>query len=333
MNIPEMLVNQTNAEILNDPYNGAKPVYVSVRNLCKTLSYKPILRNVSFDMYGGEVLGFLGPNGSGKTTTIKVMLGLLGIGSGSVTICGHNVETEFEDALANVGAIIENPELYKYLSGRENLKQFARMYDNIPMSRVDEVIKMVRLEARIGDKVSKYSLGMRQRLGIAQALLHYPKVIILDEPTNGLDPAGTKELRDILRDLAENYGVSVLVSSHQLAELELMCDRVVFLDRGAVKDMKLMSELRDASNNGLYDIVIETTEKDKAVAALSAKGYEVCLCAEGVVVAAPKEAVPGITIVLAQSNISFESISPKKKSLEDAFIEITTNYTSGGVGV
>lgn len=333
MNIPETFVTKQNTNILADPYNGAKPVYVSVRNLCKSLSYRPILRNVSFDMYGGEVLGFLGPNGSGKTTTIKVMLGLLNIGSGTVEICGHDVKNDFEAALSNVGAIIENPELYKHLTGRENLKQFAAMYDNIPKERIDEVIKMVRLEARIGDKVSKYSLGMRQRLGIAQALLHYPKVIILDEPTNGLDPAGTKELRDILRDLAENYGVSVLVSSHQLAELELMCDRVVFLDRGSIMDMKLMSEIRDANNNGLYDIVVETVDKEKAHSILVDRGYSVSSCAEGVVVTAPKEDVPKITVILAENNISFEAVSPKKRSLEDAFIQITTNYGAGGVGV
>src|SRR5699024_874127 len=151
-------------------------------------------------------------------------VGLIGITSGEIKVCGKDVKKEFEDAIANVGAIVENPELYKFLTGYQNLEQAARLF-KVSKEKMDEVIELVGLTERIHDKVKTYSLGMRQRLGIAQSLLHDPKVLILDEPTNGLDPAGIREIRDYLKMLAREKGLAIIVSSHLLSEMEMMCDR------------------------------------------------------------------------------------------------------------
>ena len=176
---------------------------LKVENLTKTFKKINAVENVSFEVNAGEIIGLLGENGAGKTTTIKMITGLYSISKGEIYIDGNSVKKNFEKALQSVGGIIENPEMYGYLSGYDNLKLYARMHGVISKKRIDEVVKLVKLGNRINDKVSKYSLGMRQRLGVAQALLHKPKLLILDEPTNGLDPMGIKELRQTLRELTE----------------------------------------------------------------------------------------------------------------------------------
>ena len=160
-----------------------KQPVLSIKNVSKHLGKRKILSDITLDVHEGEIFGFLGPNGSGKTTTIKLILGLLRMESGQISICGHDNVKDFEAAMRCVGGIIENPEMYKYLTGRQNLEQYLRMYPELPRERIDEVIRLVRMESRINDKISKYSLGMRQRLGIAQAVLHHPKLLILDEPS------------------------------------------------------------------------------------------------------------------------------------------------------
>ena len=196
-------------------------------NLCKSFGKRQILNNVSLEVNQGDILGFIGPNGAGKTTTIKLILGLQSIDSGAVKINGYDIQKEYEKAIEKVGTIVENPDLYMYLSGYDNLKLISNMYKNIDKKRIDEVVKLVKLEQRINDKVSKYSLGMRQRLGIAQALLHKPNLLILDEPTNGLDPEGIKELRELIKDLAEKENMSIVISSHNLSELESFCNKCI----------------------------------------------------------------------------------------------------------
>jgi ABC-2 type transport system ATP-binding protein len=207
---------------------------LSVKNLKKTIGKKEIIKGISFDLMEGEVFGFLGPNGAGKTTTIRMLVGLIKPTSGSVEIGGYNIENHFFEAMKNLGCIVENPELYPYLSGWDNLLHFVRMLNDVGEERITEVTQLVGLTDRIHDKVKTYSLGMRQRLGIAQALLGRPKVLILDEPTNGLDPAGIREMRQFIRFLAESEGLSVLVSSHLLSEIQLLCDRVAIISKGKV---------------------------------------------------------------------------------------------------
>ena len=166
------------------------------KNLYKKFGKKEVIKGVSTTLEKGDILGFIGPNGAGKTTMIKLILGLQKIDKGVVTINGYDIKKDFEKAIEKVGAIVENPDLYMYLSGYKNLELIANLYKEIDKKRIDEVVKLVGLEARIHDKVSKYSLGMRQRLGIAQAILHKPNLLILDEPTNGLDPEGISKRRD-----------------------------------------------------------------------------------------------------------------------------------------
>lgn len=207
---------------------------LKVIDVHKKIGRKEIIKGISFEVMPGEVFGFLGPNGAGKTTTIRMLTGLIRPTLGKILIGGKNVRTEFTEAMKNLGCIVENPEMYPFLTGYENLAYFARMDPSIPRNRLDEVAALVGLTGRIHDKVKTYSLGMRQRLGIAQALLGNPKLLILDEPTNGLDPAGIREMREFIRSLAEKAHLSVLVSSHLLSEVQLMCDKVAIIHNGQV---------------------------------------------------------------------------------------------------
>lgn len=206
-----------------------------IEGLDKTIGKKHILKNISMDVRQGEIIGLLGPNGSGKTTLIRIIVGLLKKNSGTITINGFQHDADFEKALESVGAIVENPEFYPYLTGWENLKHFANMHKNIKEDRLQEVIERVGLTNAVHDKVKTYSLGMRQRLGIAQAILHRPNLLILDEPTNGLDPGGMKDFRDHLKELAELEGTSILFATHLLREVEDLCDRVIIIQKGEIK--------------------------------------------------------------------------------------------------
>lgn len=210
---------------------------LEVTNLKKTLGKREIIKNISFSIEEGEIFGFLGPNGAGKTTTIRMLVGLIHPNEGSISICGHDLKNDSEKALREVGAVVENPELYKYLSGRENLMQIARIR-NISKEDVNETIKLVGLEDRIDDKVKKYSLGMKQRLGLAASLLSKPKLLILDEPTNGLDPSGILDFREVVKKAAKEKGMAVFISSHILSEVQHLCDRVAFINHGTIKSVE-----------------------------------------------------------------------------------------------
>jgi ABC-2 type transport system ATP-binding protein len=229
----------------------AKETVLSVQGLKKKIGRKTIIHNVSFEVFAGEIFGFLGPNGSGKTTTIRMLVDLIKPTAGKVLICGEDISLHPERALANVGCIVENPEMYSFMTGWENLEHFARMQSGITADRIAEVVGIVGLDQRIRDKVKTYSLGMRQRLGIAQALLGSPKLLILDEPTNGLDPKGIKELREFIRMLSEG-GMSLFISSHLLSEIQLMCDRVAIIAHGEVIAVGEVDEL--VSQAGSYTV-------------------------------------------------------------------------------
>ncbi|AZN42040.1 ABC transporter ATP-binding protein [Paenibacillus albus] len=223
-------------------------IVLFVQDVKKRISGKMIIKNVSFDVRQGEIFGFLGPNGSGKTTTIRMLVDLIKPTSGVIRICGHDVQRDPEQALRNIGCIVENPEVYSYMTGWENLEHFARMQKGIDVKRIAEVVEIVSMQQRIHDKVKTYSLGMRQRLGIAQALLGRPKLLILDEPTNGLDPKGIKELREFVRMLADQ-GMSLFISSHLLSEIQLMCDRVAIISHGEVLAVGTVDELVSQAGN------------------------------------------------------------------------------------
>ncbi|HEX7706999.1 MAG TPA: ABC transporter ATP-binding protein, partial [Thermoanaerobaculia bacterium] len=204
------------------------PTALSASHLTKVIGPRTIVDDVSFELRPGEVFGFLGPNGAGKTTTIRMLVGLIRPTKGEVTICGYDIRRDFEAAMRCVGCIVETPDLYRFMTGRENLEHFARML-GVAATEIERVAALVNLSHRLEQRVGTYSLGMRQRLGIAQAMLGSPKVLILDEPANGLDPAGIREIRELLRRLAGERELAVFVSSHLLAEIELMCDRVAII--------------------------------------------------------------------------------------------------------
>lgn len=207
---------------------------LELKNLKKTIKGREIVKGVNLTLYPSQIFGFLGPNGAGKTTTIRMIVGLIRPTEGSVTICGYSVSHDFVNALSNIGCIIEGPDMYMYLTGMENLMQYAAMNKKITKQRIKDVVDMLGLQHRVNDKVSTYSLGMRQRLGIAQAIMAGPKLLILDEPTNGLDPAGMTEFRTLIRKLAYDEGMTVFVSSHLLSEIQQMCDIVSIIKQGSV---------------------------------------------------------------------------------------------------
>lgn len=310
-------------------------VILSIKGLNKTLGKKHILHDIDMECYGGEVFGFLGPNGAGKTTTIKIAVGLLDIDEGTIEICGYDVSKKFEQAMANVGGIVENPEMYKYLTGRENLRQYARMRGVEDEKRIDEVVNLVKLSNRIDEKVSKYSLGMRQRLGVAQALLHKPKLLVLDEPTNGLDPQGIKELRDVLKHIAHNDGVCVVVSSHLMSEMELMCDRVGIIANGKMIGTYSMEELTSRSNGSAAEYIIETDNAAKASELLSelfpCKVSENNDLVINVNIENEREEISRINAKLINSGFKLYTVHrTENKKLEDVFIELTGNKEGDG---
>lgn len=298
---------------------------LEIKGISKTMGKRKVVDNVSFTVNAGEVFGFLGPNGAGKTTTIKMALGLLSIDAGEVFINGHSVKKEYEKALEQVGGIIENPEMYGYLSGMTNLQLFARMHGSISKERIEEVVKQVKLGNRVHDKVRKYSLGMRQRLGVAQAILHAPNLLILDEPTNGLDPVGIKELRDTLRGLAETKNVAVLVSSHLLSEMELMCDRIGIIDNGRMIDVKTLQDIHESTQTVLNSYTIEVSDPQVARAVLTGYNDQLLLTEQGCLLSfdAMREDIAKINRLLVQHDVDVYSIASQQKTLEDAFMEVT----------
>ena len=227
---------------------------LKVKNISKKFGKKMILEDISFSINKGEIVGFLGPNGSGKTTTIKTILGLIKPSAGAAYINGLEIYDNYEECMKKVGAIVEMPEMYKWLSGYDNLKVLSESYGKrINKEKIDETLKLVGLEGRGKDKIKNYSLGMKQRLGIAQAIIHDPELIILDEPTNGLDPKGIRELRDTLKQQSHVENRGVLVSSHLLSEMELLCDRIIYIKDGKIIDTNQI-RLIESYNYKLDDI-------------------------------------------------------------------------------
>ncbi|PWK05940.1 ABC transporter ATP-binding protein [Tumebacillus permanentifrigoris] len=320
-----------------------KQAIVEIRGLTKEIGGKLIVEDLSFDVREGEVLGLLGPNGAGKTTTIRMIVGLISRTAGTVKIGGVDLGRDFEAALAQVGAIVENPEMYKFLTGWQNLVHFARMSKGVSEARIEEVVRLVGLEQRIKDKVKTYSLGMRQRLGLAQALLHRPRVLILDEPTNGLDPAGIRELRDHLRRLAEQEGIAVIVSSHLLAEMELMCDRIAVMQQGQLVSVTSLHELVGPSGaEQLLDVQFEVDAAEPARQILTAYVGDANLVravdrpsssghphSELLTVHATRKQIPDLNARLVQAGIAVYGIRTTVKTLEDKFLELTGG---GGIG-
>lgn len=291
---------------------------VRLEGVSKIVSSKAIIDNLSLEIEPGQVFGFLGPNGAGKTTTIRMMVGLISISQGDIVICGKSIKSQFEEAIMNVGAIVENPEMYKYLTGYQNLWHFARMMPGVTKQRIQEAIALVGLDNRIHDKVKTYSLGMRQRLGVAQAILHNPKLLILDEPTNGLDPQGIRELRDYLRHICRVEGTTVFVSSHLLSEMELMCDRVAIIQNGRLIDVRQLKNENGVAVSAT-EIAFDVDQPQQAAAILGVDRVENNL----LIMQVSREEVADINARLVQAGLKVYGIREVTRSLEDQFLEMT----------
>lgn len=290
-------------------------VILECDNVSKKINKQMIVEKISFSVKEGEILGFIGPNGSGKTTTIKLILNLYKMDSGYIKINNYDLKKNFKKAISSVGAIIENPDMYMYLSGYENLILISKLY-NIPKSRVEEVIELVGLKSRIHDKVSKYSLGMRQRLGIAQAIIHNPNLLILDEPTNGLDPSGIHDLKKIIKKLAKS-GMAIIVSSHILSELESFCTKVCFINNGKIIKKFKIDNLKNFSSAKNYIIELDT---QKANLILADYSYQI-LDREHLKINISTPELNNFIYKLVINDIQIKEIKKEALSLEDIFIQ------------
>lgn len=295
---------------------------LEVKNLKKKLGKREIIKDITFSVEEGEVYGFLGPNGSGKTTTIRMIVGLIKQNEGTVEICGKDLERRREEALANVGAVVENPAIYKFLSGRENLMQIARVR-KVSKEEVQELIDLVGLKDRIDDKAKRYSLGMKQRLGIAAALLGNPKLLILDEPTNGLDPSGIIEFRELIKKIAREKKVAVFVSSHILSEIEQMCDKVAFLKDGVIKSVEKMGQSVYGTNKENFVLHHNSDEKE-VLAVLKIQPFvdNVSVAHGKTHLVIHEKTSPKLLKVLIGKGIEVEELYRSKDGLEQRYMEL-----------
>ena len=311
---------------------------LEVKNVTKTYKGRrggaslTAVDDFSFTVDGGEIVGFVGPNGAGKSTMLKMITGLAIPTSGQITINGHDVITDRVEALGVVGTIVENPDMYLEWTGEENLKylyglQTGRFSKGERDGRIESVLKLVGLYDRRKDAVRKYSLGMKQRLGIAQALLSKPSLLVLDEPTNGLDPEGIKEIRDVLIHLARSYNMAILVSSHLLSEMQMMCDRFIIIDKGK-KASDMTADEVGASAGPVWQLVTENTAL--AIGVLKDK-FDIIAKVEGEKVEFSSSVPSGdIMKELILSGVNVRELTQKKNSLEDVFIR-STHKRQGGM--
>ena len=295
---------------------------LEVTGLKKKLGKREIIKGINLSVKEGEIFGFLGPNGAGKTTTIRMLVGLIAPNEGEIKICGKNIQKNKEEALKNVGAVVENPELYKYLSGRENLMQIARIR-KVSKKEVDSLIELVGLKDRIDDKVKKYSLGMKQRLGLAAALIGEPKLLILDEPTNGLDPSGIIDFREVVKKAAKEKNMAVFISSHILSEVQNLCDRVAFTNGGVIKSIEdIHDNTMDTELDSLTLIV--SSNEEEAVKVL--KGINLVKSAnvidEEIHLIIESGKTSELLGILLNKKIKVEEIFKNRKGLEQRYMEL-----------
>jgi ABC-2 type transport system ATP-binding protein len=299
------------------------PPVVEVERLSKSFGRVRALSEVSFTVDEGEVLGFLGPNGAGKTTTIRILLGLLHGDGGTAKIGGHDCWTDHVRASRLFGATLEQPGFYGFLSGRDNLRQFARMLGPVDENQITDLLDLVGMTERGDDKVKRYSMGMRQRLALAQALLGKPRLLVLDEPTNGLDPNGIHGLRILLRKLAAEQGLTIFFSSHLLSEVEELCDRVVVLHRGEVKASGPLSELMNVKG---FQYRIDVSDVDKAlevVRSMDGARAEAGTIKDSITVTADHDIARQIAHALVYAGVGVDQLVRTERGLEDVYIQLT----------
>lgn len=294
---------------------------VQTENLSKNFGKEQAVSNINLKIRKGEIYGFLGPNGAGKTTTIRMLLGLMKPSSGTIKIFQKDLKKERINILAKVGSLVENPSYYPHLTAYENLEALRKIL-GVPKSRIDEVLEIVRLKDAADKKVKGFSLGMKQRLGIAASLLHNPELLILDEPTNGLDPSGIIEIRNLIKRLPEEYGMTIIISSHLLSEIDQMATQVGIVTKGKMIFQDSIEAMRRFAQP---KVVIKVSDSEKGWRSLVANGIkaehkdDLILFDE-----CSDEKVAHIVQILVQEGISVYRVEEEKRSLEEIFLQMTT---------
>lgn len=293
---------------------------LEVNNVYKSLGKRQVIKGIDFSIEEGEIFGFLGPNGAGKTTTIKMIVGLIGIDKGTISIDGADIVKNGIKARENLGAVVENPEMYNYLSGMANLKMIAEIR-KIPKKDILDIVELVDLTDRIHDKVGKYSLGMKQRLGLACALMGKPKLLILDEPTNGLDPSGIIDFRNIVKKAVSELKTSVFISSHILSEVQQLCTRVAFINHGEIKSMESLN----GSMDGEFDKINIVVNSLNSIVGLLQKFDTIRKVQENgnqYFVVADKGSTSKIIKQLVEKDIEIQEVYHKQNNLEQRYMEL-----------
>lgn len=285
---------------------------IKVRNLTKTIKGKKVLKNINFDIYEGEVVGLVGPNGAGKSTLLKIMTGLYSIETGDIFYFDYNMKYDFERCMAIIGTLIESPDLYKNISGRANLELFKTMFKGIDEETIKEIVQIIEMEKFLGKKFKTYSLGMKERLAIANALINKPRILILDEPTNGLDPIGIKKIINILSNMKDT---TIIISSHMLTEIESLCNKIIFINDGCVVNIKQIEKDVKKKN-----VIFEVDDYSKARILLN----KYCVN-EDLEVYESDETISRLNKELIFNNINVYRIQENKSSLEKEFFNMVNN--------
>lgn len=303
----------------------SQEVVLRLQNLSKYYGKRLAVNDLNLEIHRGDIFGFLGPNGAGKTTTIRMIFGLITPTNGSIEILGRDALTQRAHVLPRVGALIETPALYLYMSGRDNLRAIAATLGGVSQERLDTVLATVGLTNRQKDRVRTYSLGMKQRLGVAMALLHDPDLLILDEPANGLDPAGIVEMRDLMHRLSAE-GKTVLISSHLLTEVQQICTRVAIINRGELITEKSIADL--TRGDGAYEVRVEQTEAALALLRQQPWGQDAHLDQHGIIVTlAPAGRGRDLNLFLVKAGFAPDSLAQSKQDLEQIFLQLTSSST------
>ena len=309
--------------------NGARSneVVLRTKRLTKQYGQRLAVDNLDLEVHRGDIMGFLGPNGAGKTTTIRMALGLIAPTSGSVEVLGQDIATHGAEILPRVGALVETPALYLYMSGRDNLRAVGSVLGGVSEARIDAVLDLVKLRGRDKDRVKTYSLGMKQRLGVAIALLQDPELLVLDEPANGLDPAGIVEMRDLLRRLAAE-GKTVFISSHVLAEVQQICTRVAIINLGRlITDSSVDDLLR---GQGEFAVGVERAEEALTLIKAQPWGKKARLDGHNMLVTeAPGGRGRELNLFLVQAGFVPDTLAPQAQDLEQVFLTLTGSATGG----
>lgn len=309
----------------DSPPSRSGEVVLRTRNLCKQYGNRMAVNNLNLAIGRGEIFGFLGPNGAGKTTTIRMLFGLITPTAGSVDILGYDMLTNRSLVLPRVGALIETPALYLYMSGRNNLRAVASVLGGVPEKRIDTVLDLVGLRGRDKDRVGTYSLGMKQRLGVAIALLQDPALLILDEPANGLDPAGIVEMRDLMHRLSAE-GKTVLISSHMLTEVQQICTRVAIINHGKLITETSVNEL--LTGQGTYTVKVDQARQALTLVQQQPWGQSSKIDSSGALITpAPNGRGRELNLFLVQAGFIPDSLSQTTQDLEQVFLQLTSSNT------